>query len=238
MMLLEKSLLTQFLEPEASPKRIAGLIDHEVRWHYSQHLAAECKGEEIIEDMLSLANDKRKRALLNAQLQDEKRHVDLFQAEVDRIGYDDRATTYANGYSDLVLSLNSLAEKAFVFQILTESISAAYCAWRLTAITDRALNALDHEVELDERRHLLMGKTLMTICDPDEVASCLTSTKKKSLIRKMNNICIQANRKDFSYSILGDLGILAVELGPTELDSLIARAVISEARNLDSVKKI
>ena len=233
MVLLKKSLLSQFLEPEASPQRIASLVDHEVRWHYSQHLAAERKGEEVIEDMLKLASDKKKRALLNAQLQDEKRHVDLFQAEINRIGYDDRATTYAEGYSALVLSLNSLSEKAFVFQILTESISAAYCAWRLTAITDKTLNALDHEVELDERRHLVMGKTLMSICDPDEVDSCLTSEKKKSLIRKMNEICMQANRKDFSSSILGDLGISGAEVGPTELDSLIARAVISETRNLN-----
>lgn len=230
----QDNLLLGQLGLDLSTHQQMQLRDQETRWHYSQHFLAEKQGEAVIEDMLLLATHKRQRALLSSQLVDEKHHTHIFSAQVDRIGLEPRAHRYADGYAKLVKDQKTFTEKVFVFQILTEAISAAYCQWRLNHIHDSDLNKIDIEVGTDEKRHLVMGKTLLSICDPDELGEVLTPRRQQELIKEMNQLCEKAVRLDMIESLatpyLKDNQPLSC--GPTHLDKDIARAVLQEYRKL------
>jgi hypothetical protein len=197
-------------------------------WSFSQHYHAESRGEEVIENLLSLATKPVQRKMLSAQLIDEQKHVRLFSDVVNKIGRIDTATEFADGYVHLVTTQTSLAEKVFCFQILTETVSAAFCSWRLGMRLDSTfLNFadVDREVLADEQRHLGMGRCLLSICDLDELESSLTPQRKLNLVRAMAEIC------------------KGVFTGPTSregeaLVKTISRGLILEARSASTKKQV
>lgn len=196
--------LTDYVIRDSSDPKRDQLLQSEFRWHISQHYFAECKGEEIIEDLAKLTHGKRERTLLKAQLTDEMRHVSLFKSVVDKIGLDERAQRFADGYAALVKSQRTLAEKVFTFQILTESVSSAYCEWRLRAFPESSFMKIDLEVGRDEVRHLAMGRSILNICDPDEQSAALTRERKRYLIRSINSICLETIHTDFAAFVFED----------------------------------
>jgi hypothetical protein len=158
-------------------------------WSYSQHFHAEARGEEVIEHLLSLCTKATQRNMLGAQLLDERKHVQLFRTVTDKVGLDHSADSFSKGYVKLVQSQKSLSEKIFCFQILTESVSAAFCRWRLTQHQEPVFKNIDLEVLHDEERHMSMGHCLLSICDQDEKTSILTAERRKTLVRDMASIC-------------------------------------------------
>ena len=162
------------------------------RWTYSQHYFAENCGEEVIEHILQHCPSPKGRTILGAQLLDEKKHVSFFTKITNQVGIDDRAKAFADGYTELIFDQDSLSEKVFCFQILTEAISAALCQWRLDNLSDSRFFAMDAEVLEDEVRHLKMGECLLSICDDDDLSSSLTKVKQRELIKSMNSICQKA----------------------------------------------
>jgi len=205
-----------------------GITPAEVRWHYSQHFLAECRGEEIIEDLVAVTYGRKQRNLLYAQLKDEIQHVRLFSAIVSKIGLDPRANRFADGYAAVVRAQRSLTEKIFAFQILTEAVSAAYCEWRLSALGEFGYSSADREVLADETRHLGMGRSMLMICDEDETAAILTVERKRQLIRMINSICYSASNIDMPNAVFGESsGVRLPHLN--SLNSLVSRTVVRES---------
>ena len=229
-----RQLLTDRFRASISEERASSLRTDEIRWHYSQHFLAEKNGENVIEDMLLLATNEKQRSILHSQLRDEKMHAALFARQIDRIGLDERANRYADGYEFLVKEQKTFSEKVFVFQILTEAISAGYCDWRIDHISDSKLNELDQYVAADERRHLKMGKALLEMCESEEIEKVLTRKKQTDLIRAMNDLCGRTVRVDmFSKLLDGDeIDQSNFKTEHTSLDRYVSRAVIQEHRKL------
>ncbi len=206
------------------------ILKDEARWHYSVHFHAESKGEEVIENLLALAGAKKQRALLGAQLHDEAEHTSLFKQITDKIGLDTRASLYANSYSELVMSQKSLAEKVFVFQIITEAASAAYCEWRLEAMQESPFACHDIAVRDDEKRHLLMGHSMLRICDPDEIQEKLPRARRIELLKAMNQVCRSVGHHEIHSALIGGEPRIAK---PSTLDKMITRSVLLESRAVD-----
>jgi hypothetical protein len=227
-------LITDNLNLKISNRARLDLKYSEIRWHYSQHFLSESYGEEVLEDIMSIAVNAKQRNLLNSQLCDERDHAKLFKTEVDRIGFDSRADLYAKGYSELVRRQESFSEKVFVFQILTEAISAAYCQWRICSIQDARLNKLDKAVESDEIKHLVMGGALLDLCDPDELNNRLSNKRQKSLIHEMNSLCRKAIRQSM-FECLVDMNQVdnPNSIGITSLDRYIVKSVIQEYKKIN-----
>jgi len=160
-----------------------------LRWSYSQHFHAESRGEEVIEDLLTLCTRPTQRKMLSAQVKDEQRHVALYRSITDRVGLDTTADGFARGYVDLVKRQSTLSEKIFCFQILTETVSAAFCEWRLSQPQDLPFRVLDLEVLADEQRHLKMGHCLLSICERDELEGSLDPERRRILLHSMATIC-------------------------------------------------
>ena len=222
------STLTDCVIRDSSDPRRHQFLQSEFRWHISQHYFAECKGEEIIEDLAKLTYGKRERTLLKAQLTDERRHISLFKSVVDKIGLDERAQRFADGYATLVKSQTTLAEKVFTFQILTESVSSAYCEWRTRAFPQSSFVAIDLEVGRDEVRHLAMGRSILSICDPDEQSAALTKDRKRCLIRAINSICLEAIHTDFASFVFEDLPHITLQK-TNSLSALVSRTLYKES---------
>jgi len=180
---------------------VSGLLEAEAKWHYSQHYLAESRGEEVIENILQFTTSHRQRIILAAQLRDEVHHTQLFKKVVENIGLDPRAGGYADAYANLVRKQKSLPEKIFVFQILTEAVSAGYCQWRLNAMNGDDFKLADNLVLEDEIRHLQMGKCMLAICDPDDVATHLSTERKRQLVKEINEICVEYVKKRRETSI-------------------------------------
>lgn len=215
-------------------KDLKQLHVNEVRWHYSQHYLAERRGEEVIESMLQSTTTKKQRALLQSQLKDEKTHSNLFKEKIDQIGLDNRASRFADGYANLVNRQKSFPEKVFVFQILTEAVSAAYCQWRIDHVLNMNLNEVDYLVRNDEIRHLVMGKTLLSLCGEEEIKIFLPPQRQKTLIREMNELCEQTVRHDM-YQTLGGEFLPKSSIGiasTNSLDRAVAHSVLSEYRDI------
>jgi hypothetical protein len=212
----------------------ACILSTESRWHYSQHFFAESKGEEVIEDLLRISSGPKQKALLGAQLKDEKVHTELFKQLTNQIGLDSRATGYADGYSQLVLSQNSLSEKVFVFQIMTEAASAAYCEWRMLAFSDSESTNVDNRVRNDEIRHLDMGHTMLKICDRDEIKKSLTRERRAALIREMNEICLNVAKRGLLQAAAEDSGSEAI-MKSTLLDRMVSRSILTHARKVEDL---
>jgi rubrerythrin len=223
-----KSLLTFGIIESLPSENAKNIFEAEIRWHYSQHYFAECRGEEIIEDLAKLTYGRKQRNLLHSQLVDEKRHVKLFSNLIGQIGLDERANRFSDGYSSVVKAQNTLAEKVFAFQILTEAVSAAYCAWRLTAMSEIGFPTIDQEVLEDESRHLGMGRSMLEICDPDESTSVLSTTRKRQLVKEINAICYEATNIDMQKALLGEGPANNVPPYNT-LNRLVSRTVLRES---------
>lgn len=208
----------------------------EIRWNYSQHYFAEQRGEEVIEDILRLASGRRARALLDAQLADEKRHAETYFGIANRLGFMSESKRFSEKYSQLVLSMPSLPEKIFVFQVLTESVAHAFISWRLSAIEDFDLNNADRVVLSDEVRHLDMASALLKICAPEEINEYLSESRRNHLIRQILGVTKNCFR-DSIYYCFDQLNIeLDHKKVPTTiLDSLAARTVLKEANRQASL---
>lgn len=206
-----------------------------LQWSYSQHYFAEARGEEVIEHLLTLCHKPVQRKILHAQILDEQKHVHLFRSIVDRIGLDETANEFADGYVRLIKASPSLSEKIYCFQLLTEAVSAAFCQWRLNLVTEPSLLAIDREVLADETRHLGMGHCLLTICDPDEFSESLNQNRRRDLLREMNTIC----GKSFIKTI-DDLQSLSAEdtLVRKSLFWQVSKSMLIESQKLSTPRRL
>ncbi len=212
---------------------VSSLLEAEARWHYSQHYLAECRGEEVIENILQSTTSHRQRIILSAQLRDEVHHTQLFKKVVEKIGLDTRAGGYADAYANLVRKQRSLPEKIFVFQILTEAVSAGYCQWRLAAMDSDDFKLADDLVLEDEVRHLQMGKCMLAICDPDDIEMHLTTERKRQLVKEINEICVEYVKKRMVKSLMSGFDSSTQRLPVSSLDRSIIRMVAIESKKLD-----
>ena len=193
------------------------------KWSYSQHYFAENCGEEVIEHILQYSSGARARNILGAQLLDEVKHVKYYNKIIQTVGLDPNAKAFADGYVSLIYQQDSLCEKIFCFQILTEAISAALCQWRLDNLNDKRFFHLDAEVLADEEKHLKMGECLLNICDRDELNIKLSPQRQRTLVKEMNYICQRAfmtspNQDEKKW-------INAMNRG-------VAKGLLTEARNI------
>jgi hypothetical protein len=205
------------------------VCEREARWNYSQHYFAELRGEEVLEHIRVVANGKRARAILDAQIADEKNHAEIYRGISSRLGLASEAVGYSEAYSQYVMNLRTLPEKVFAFQVLTESTAHAYISWRLAAVRDRELNAVDRAVLADEARHLDMASALLRICQPDEIEEYLTPQTRAKLTRDVLTFGLDSFRASVKFC-LGDLPSPLSWTEPTDLERLVTRTVIAEAR--------
>jgi ribonucleotide reductase beta subunit family protein with ferritin-like domain len=196
-------------------------------WHFSNHYYSETRGEEVLEDILALVHTPHLRAMIQTQLKDEVRHVQLYRSVVDRIGLNSSAQDYGDDYAKLVKSQKTLSEKVFTFQILTEAVSSGYCQWRLAHTSDPQSRAVDSIVLQDEFRHLKMGHSVLKACDPDELESVLTQERRRQLQREMNKICLKSTGSAPSESKL-----------QSTLNRTIANSVFGEMNTIHSYLKL
>lgn len=204
-------------------------LHNELQWHYSTHYLAECRGEEVLEDIRQLVHGNAARNLIDAQTKDESVHVELFEAELSKIGLNDDARTYSDGYSRLVLEQKTLAEKIYSFQIMTEAVSSAYCAWRLNAVSDPSLSHADRVVFEDEQRHLLMGKKMLDLCDPEELEHVLTPARRKELFREMSQICKRSMKDELVSSIVRPEHRDLMKTTFSTLDRMVVRCMMANS---------
>lgn len=230
------SLSVEMFGKSTSNSQVKRLLQTETRWHYSTQYLSELRGEEILENILSYAHGPASRAMLQTQLKDELLHTRMFKQIINALGLDARASRYADGYVDLVMSQSTLSEKVFVFQILTEAVSSGYCEWRKAAFAHPELNIVDHFVFNDEVRHLKMGHSLLQSCDPDEISGVLTRPRMKQLFRSMNSICKVGIKDDLPAALLQDAGVLPTQkaIKTSRLDQLISRSVMREFMTMAS----
>lgn len=226
----DHSLLLRHI-PREEAANVQGLLDAEARWHYSQHFLAEQRGEEVLADISRLASGRKARMILEAQLKDEQRHVSLFSRALSNHGVDVRASRYADGYVTLVKEQETLSEKVFVFQILTEAVSAAYCTWRIGAMIDDELRSIDQAVLDDELRHLDMGRSLLAISDVDERRDVLSVTRRRQLLRRMSELC-QSLEGNMRQALLPLDMVQPPKTLPSSLDAVVSRFMLRESRNI------
>ena len=233
--------LVQIIEPSPlvlpEATSLISLAEFEMRWHYSQHFLAECMGERVIEDMRSVAYSRRQHVILDSQLVDEKRHVARMAKGVNILGLIPEASPYAQGYARLVEEQDTFCEKILTFQILTEAVSSAYCQWRLETYRHDYLNEVDAEIKTDEDRHLAMGRSLLALCDPDEVQKVLNPNRIRELTRIMNGICDGAIHQAMPETAARDLRLdeeqtESLHRRTSKLDITIARSIIRETKTV------
>ena len=121
-----------------------------------------------------------------------------------------------------------MAEKVFAFQILTESVSAAYCEWRLAAFPESEFTGADSAVAFDEKRHLSMGRSMLAICDKDEASTLLTTERKRALVREINAICFEALITDMAVGVYGTIEGAKIPAF-NSLNCLISKTVLKES---------
>lgn len=222
------SVIAQYCSRLVSPEVLRKLYADEIRWHYSVHYYAETTGEEILENFLSLISEDRIRTIMHMQMRDEIQHVELFRNSLASIGIDDRATYYGQAMRDFVINLPTLSEKVFAFQIVIESISAAFCEWRKLFLDVPGLRDVDHQVLQDEKRHLKMGHCLLEACDSEEWQIVLTPQKQRTIIRTINEIC-RTTINDHLVDALAPPDIKPmITLKKTHLDSFVAKHLLAE----------
>ncbi len=233
-----KPVLAFHIDVENSRHKKA-LLYSEMRWHISQHFFAEQAGEPILEHLLATAFDRKAKSILTAQLKDEKRHEKLFGELVAKYGIDERAKIFANGYKNLVFAQTEFAGKVFAFQILTEAVSSAYCAWRLKNFSCVSMNAADSEIFYDEEKHLGMGHSILDICDLKNLSEGLTAQSIKNLVVAMNTICFDAINSGVDFIISDfDLERKACEKTRTStLDLRVAKKVLFETSKLTNRRR-
>lgn len=204
----------------------------EASWHYSVHYLTECVGEELIENMQTLVTKKSHKKTLDYQLRDEIKHVRAFKGVVDTIGLNPLAGGYAEGVRKMVLAQESLSEKIFVFQILVEAVSAAYCDWRKQVYIEPLLQSVDEVVFKDEERHLKMGHSILSTCDRNEWDTKLTPERRKKLIHEINSICMTSIREQMPMGIVPEDLQGQLNIRSTSLDRTVIRSIISEVAKI------
>lgn len=211
------------------------LLMEEMRWHYSVQYFAELNGEEVLENIKSNINSMREKTILNSQIKDEAKHVIMFKELIEKIGIDSRANRFANAYKKLVLEQSTASEKVFIFQILTEATSSAYCEWRNLAYDFLETKSLDKAVLADEYRHLKMGHSILKACDRDELIGTLTINRRKQLVKEMNLICKNTIQKDMVNALIPD--IESQNFKVTILDKFIIKSIINELKIYNEFEK-
>jgi hypothetical protein len=158
-------------------------------WMYSSQYHAELKGADLLNKFMGLCSSSSGRMMLTAHAQDEIRHAALFKMATDYVGLEADSVEFANGYAELVDSQDTLAGKIFCFHILTETVSAASCTWRIRHIDDEFLNQIDNTVYKDEIRHLQMGESLLSICPEEDIKEIFRADRLKCIVKTFRIIC-------------------------------------------------
>ena len=211
-----------------SQETLERLKRDEIIWHYSVHSFTENIGQEVLENILSLIPHDGERRIVGAQIRDELRHVEYFKKLLDKFGRDDRANFFADSVKSVVLGLQTLSEKVFAFQIIIESISAAFCAWRRDFLNVPEFRDVDQIVLFDEARHLKMGHSLLKTCNPEEWSIALTSERRKNILKQINSICRETLRNQLVETLIPQSLRSAIDVRVTHLDSYITRKLIAE----------
>lgn len=212
------------------------LREAELRWHYSQHYYAEDFGEELLEEMITLAPTHKLKNLLEIQLRDEMNHARLYRDIADTLGLDDRAKQFGQDYSSLVKSQKTFCEKVFVFQMLTEAVAFGYVSWRLNAVTEARCNSADQIVFQDEGRHLKMAQPLLKATSPEELLVTLPAARRKALVREMIDISKRSMKADILSTIIPEIaGDISSRPVTTSLDRACARSVLLQGKEYDDL---
>lgn len=226
-----KSLAFQNLSFIPSEEKQNSLIKQELQFLYGTHYYAEVNGEVALEHIRQYTyRPTIQNKILDMQMKDEARHAHLLNGVVSSIGLDEASTDFAQGYKNILFNANTLAEKVFIFQIMTEAVSAAYLQWRLQKVKSSSLNQIDQEIFEDEMRHLKMGKGLLEMCDPEDVALSLTADKKKTLIRKMSQMCAHHFSKGIQRILVENNIVDHYRPNPSDLDMMVARSILVESK--------
>lgn len=212
------------------------LVAAELRFLYSTQFLAESLGEPALEHVRERTYQPvRKNRILDMQIRDELRHAELLKGLVDQLGFDEQAGAFASGYTKILYSAPTLAEKVFIFQIMTEAVSSAYLQWRLAKIASAAANSIDREIYADEVRHLKMGRSLLQMCDPEELQQALTFERRKELVREMSRMCSR-HFLDGIQRLIADHGLSDdFKHNVTDLDRVVARTILNETKSAAQV---
>lgn len=225
----ENSLIKQCLS--ITPHIHNVLAHQELSFLYSTQYLAENNGEMALEHIRGLTYQPSKQnKIIDMQIKDELSHTKLLKQIVDKIGFDSHASDFADGYTKILYSVTSLSEKIFVFQIMTEAISSAYLKWRLSKIRNNSLNKIDQEIFNDEVRHLKMGKSLLEMCDKDELKTFLTAEKRRCLIREMSRMCSTHFSKGIKKIVFSHNLEDKFIHNATDLDVAVAKAILTETK--------
>jgi hypothetical protein len=173
--------------------------------------------------------------ILDMQIKDELIHVDLLKKVVDRIGLDEDSTGFAKGYTQILYSATSLSEKVFIFQIMTEAVSASYLNWRLHKIKSAFANNIDQEIYNDEVRHLKMGRSLLEMCDQDELRNALTAIRRRELIREMSSMCSNHFFQGIQTIFKNHDLTSEFKHKMTDLDKMVAKTLLSETTAISKI---
>lgn len=226
-----ESLSFQCLNIVPSPELQKSLAQAEVRFLYSTQFFAEVNGEAALEHLRTLTyRPTKQNKIIDMQIKDELVHVNLIKAVLDKTGEDESADGFAKGYIRILNSAETLSEKVFIFQIMTEAISSGYLCWRLKKINNKFANAIDKEIYNDEVRHLKMGKSLLQMCEADEIKNSLSFERRRVLIREMSTMCAI----HFSENIKRILKAHDLEshfnIRVTDLDKTVAKVILCETK--------
>lgn len=226
------SLASQCLTTIPSIEFQTKLLNQELSFLYSTQYLAEQYGEVALEHMRERTYQPTKQnKILDMQIKDELSHVQMLKTIVDKVGLDSAASEFADGYTRILYSAPTLAEKVFIFQIMTEAVSSAYLKWRLIKIQSSKANAIDQEIFNDEIRHLKMGRSILEMCDRDELKNILTADRRRELIREMSNMCsnhfLKGIKRIISEHNLAD----SFKICTTDLDKIVARTILSETKS-------
>jgi hypothetical protein len=231
-----ESLSAQSLNIIPSAEVQDSLLKSELAFLYSTQFFAEDNGEVALEHMRERTYQPTKQnKILDMQIKDELVHVDLLKKVIDQIGLDETSTGFAKGYTEILYSAPSLSEKVFIFQIMTEAVSASYLNWRLHKIENKLANDVDQEIFSDELRHIKMGKSLLEMCDKDELKNILTPTRRRELIRVMSRMCSNHFLNGIQ-SILKDHGLIGeFKHKMTDLDKMVAKTLLHETNAVSKI---
>jgi uncharacterized ferritin-like protein (DUF455 family) len=207
------------------------VLSQELSFIYSTQYLAEQNGEAALEHIREYTYKKSvQNKILDMQLKDEISHVQLLNPIVEYIGLDQSANQFAEGYSKILHSVGTLSEKIFVFQIMTEAVSTAYLKWRLKKVESIRANEVDEEILSDEIRHLKMGKSLLSMCDIEELKDSLNLNRRRALIREMKDMCTvhfsEGIAKIFKENKLEN----EFQRKITDLDQIVGRSILAETK--------
>jgi|GEM_PF-5550518 len=230
------SLSFQSLSTTPAKQIQEDLLSQELSFLYSTQYLAEQNGEVALEHMRERTYQPTKQnKILDMQIKDELTHVQMLKSIVDSVGLDTRASQFAEGYTRILYAAPTLAEKVFIFQIMTEAVSSAYLKWRLLKIQSTKANAIDQEIFNDEVRHLKMGRSLLEMCDQDELKNILTAERRRTLVREMSNMCSEHFFGGISR-IISDHNLAEnFKKCTTDLDKLVARTILFETKSASEI---